>query len=142
MYILNFIISKELRPAKSKKLSQTVVLIVAFICSYCSAIKPGGSLQDVSFSVFPYVVEKNGAYYLRYQRKIQPGESPLLRVVYSKSKNNKAYYFFSVPISHPESGNVIQRPLEDDGFIELAKQGAVYWLNKDGSEVKLNIVKE
>lgn len=122
---------------------QVFFLLAVLFCCRCSLLyKPGSSLRDVEFNVYPSIVEKNGSYYLRYQIKVSNGELPLLRKVYSKTEKNKAYYFFSVPISHPEYGNLIERSLNDDGFTELAKKDAIYWLNKDGSEVKLKIVKE
>jgi hypothetical protein len=55
---------------------------------------------------------------------------------------DKAFYFFIAPISQPERGNVIERPLASDGLTEFAQHGAMYWLNPDGSEIPLEIRRE
>jgi hypothetical protein len=118
-------------------------LILVFIAFGCSVIhRPGSSMNEVAFTIHPYIGEKSGSYYLTYQIDKNDKESQLLRVIYHKTKNDRAYYFFSVPISHPEFGMLMERPLEKDGLTDFAKRDAVYWLNRDGSEVKLEIRRE
>lgn len=103
---------------------------------------PGVAFQDVPFAVKPHIVKRGDYYYLRYQIAIEPGSLNLRRVLYSKRSDSKGYYYFSIPISHAEHGNVVERPLEDDQFTEFAKRKAVYWLNPDGSEIPLEIKEE
>lgn len=118
-------------------------MIGLFFTFGCASIpQAGSSLDEVKFSIFPHIVEREGKYYLRYQIKVDDDQRPsLVRVVYSKIVNDKAYYYFSIPISHFERGFLVERPLAEDNFTEYAKRDAVYWLNKDTSEVKL-VVKE
>lgn len=95
-------------------------------------------LSGVKFSEAPHLVQRDGEYYLRYA--IDNSSPPQLKhLVYAKTENNKAYYFFSIAISHPEFGGLVERPLSGDGFTNYAKQDAVYWLNPDGSEIKLEV---
>lgn len=101
--------------------------------------KPNGSLADISFVVPPHIIKLESNYYLRYQIDVSNENIALVRIVYTQIKDNKAYYFFSIPISHTEFGREVLRPLSNDGFTEYAKKDAVYWLNEDGSSVKLEI---
>jgi hypothetical protein len=119
------------------------ILLVGFVAFGCSVInQPGSSMSDVQFTIYPHIEKKGDAYYLKYQINKNDSESQLLRLIHHKTKNDRAYYFFSVPISHPEFGMLVERPLEDDRLTDFAKRDAVYWLNRDGSEVKLEIRKE
>lgn len=103
-------------------------------------LDPGVALQDVKFSVQPHIVKRGDYYYLRYQIATEPGEVlPLRMVLGSKKGKNKGYYYFSIPISHVERGNLVERPLADDQLEDFARQKAVYWLNPDGSEIPLEI---
>jgi hypothetical protein len=98
-------------------------LILVFVAFGCSVIyRPGSSMTDVAFTIHPYIGEKSGFYYLTYQINKNDKESQLLRVIYHKTKNDRAYYFFSVPISHPEFGMLMERPLEKDGLTDFAKR--------------------
>jgi len=101
---------------------------------------PGVALEDVRFAEQPHIVKHGKEYYLRYRIATDPSRPmPLRMVLGSRKTTDKGYYYFSVPISHIEPGNVIQRPLADDGLTEFAQRNAVYWLNPDGSEVPLEV---
>ena len=100
---------------------------------------PGVALQDVRFSERPHIVMRGGNYYLRYRIATEHGGmKPLRMLLCARKGQGKGYYFFSVPVSHVEPGDVVERPLADDDFTELARRNAVYWLNPDGSEVPLD----
>ena len=102
--------------------------------------RPGVALQDVRFAERPHIVHRGNNYYLRYRVAVDQGSELVLRmVVNAKKAKDKGYYYFIAPISQPEKGNVVERPLASDGFTEFAHQRAVYWLNPDGSEVPLEI---
>ncbi|UVO28154.1 hypothetical protein [Bradyrhizobium arachidis] len=105
--------------------------------------KPGVALQDVPFEEGPYIVQRGENFYLHYRLAAGADERPRPRmVVDSKKAQDKAFYFFIGPISNPERGNVIERPLASDGLMEFARRGALYWLNPDGSEIPLEIRRE
>lgn len=100
--------------------------------------KPEINLDDVHFLVRPEILVNNGKYVLRYQ--VATGDLPsLTRVLYHKKTPDKAYYFFGIPISHPESGTVVERELEIDGTVPYAEKNAIYWLNKGGTEIHLPV---
>ena len=100
------------------------------------AKQPGSNLGDTRFKVFPHILKEGESYFLCYQIAMKPIK-PLVKVLYSKIHEGKAYYFFSVPISHEEYGALVKRNVSEDGFTTYAKNGAVYWLNKDGTETHL-----
>jgi hypothetical protein len=101
---------------------------------------PGVFLHDVQFAERPHILKCGDSYYLRYRIAIKHGTVPPLRMVLcSRKGRDKGYYYFSVPISHPESGHVIERALADDQLTEFARRNAVYWLNPDGSEIRLEV---
>lgn len=102
--------------------------------------RPGVALQDVRFAEGPYIAHRGDHYYLHYRLAIDQGSNmPLRMVVDAKQAKDKGYYYFIAPISQPEKGNVVERPLAGDGLTEFAHRRAVYWLNPDGSEIPLEI---
>lgn len=101
---------------------------------------PGVSLQDIQFVERPHIVKRGESYYLRYQIATNIGcVTPLRMVLCSRKRQDKGFYYFSVPISHVEPGHVVERALADDQLDELARRNAVYWLNPDGSEIQLEV---
>ena len=103
--------------------------------------QPGVDLDEVDFSVKPYIAQQRDKYFLCYQiAKAEP--PPLVSVLYTRKSGNKAYYFFSVPISHVEPGAMVKRDISLDDFISFAKSNNTYWLNKNGTEIRLQIRKE
>lgn len=121
------------------------IFVAGFVLTGCSTTpRPTGvisaEVKDGPFAEGPYIVKRADLYYLRYRAALEDGHLSLLRDVLALKTRDKAYYFFSVPISHPEWGNLKERPLAYDGFAEFARQDAVYWLNPEGSEVKLKII--
>lgn len=100
--------------------------------------KPGVVMDDVNFLIKPYIGKRGEKYFLIYQiAKSEP--PPLVRVLYSRKTDNKAYYFFSVAISHIEQGNLVKRDISIDSFNAFAEKNSIYWLNSDGSEIPLQI---
>ena len=105
--------------------------------------RPGVALQDVQFAEGPYIVHRGENYFLHYRVALDQGSNMSLRmVVDTKKSKDKGYYFFIAPISQPERGNVVERPLASDGLTEFAQRRAVYWLNPDGSQIPLEIKEE
>jgi hypothetical protein len=105
--------------------------------------KPGVALQDVAFEEGPYIAQRGDQFYLRYRLAAGPNEKPALRMVVDVRKTKDgAYYFFMGPVSFPERGNAIERSLASDGITEFARHGAVYWLNPDGTQIRLEIRRE
>jgi hypothetical protein len=102
--------------------------------------KPGVALNEVPFEEGPYLLQRGEDFYLCYRLAAGPNERPNQRmVVDAKQTKDKAFYFFIGPVSFPERGNRIERPLASDGLAEFARRGAVYWLDPDGSEIPLQI---
>lgn len=102
--------------------------------------KPGVALKEVQFAEGPYIVHRGEDFYLHYRVAVnQGGDMTLRMVVDAKRMKDKGYYYFIAPISQPESGHLVERPLASDGLTEFAQRRAVYWLNPDGSEIPLEI---
>jgi hypothetical protein len=105
--------------------------------------KPGTALSEVEFAEAPHIVKRGGRHVLRYRVRGQKGERlPLKMPLLARAGEDKGYYYFSMPVSSREPGNLVERSLADDGLEEFARQNAVYWLNPDGSEVPLEIREE
>jgi hypothetical protein len=105
--------------------------------------RPGVALHEVQFEEGPYIVHRGENFYLRYRVAVDRRNEMNLRIVVdAKQVKDKGYYYFVAPISQPERGNIIERPLAFDGLTKFAQQGAVYWLNPDGSEIPLEIKQE
>ena len=84
-------------------------------------------------------MKRGDRYYLHYRMALEKEHVTLPMIVQTKKTKDKAYYYFSGPLSHFEWGGIVERPLEFDEFTEFARRNAVYFLNPDGSEVKLEI---
>lgn len=105
--------------------------------------KPGVALHAVRFEEGPYLLRRGPDYYLHYRLAVAAdGETAMRMVVRAQSGQDRGYYFFLAPVSLPERGNVVDRPLAADGLTEFAQRGAVYWLDPDGLETPLEIRNE
>jgi hypothetical protein len=121
-------------PERSAKIMRTVLMVVfCALLSGCLAPSPGLSLRDARVVEGPVLIERSGHVYLRYRRALEERGLTLRSVLNHKKTKDAAYYFFSGPISHPEWGNLIERPLAYDGTEEFARTGRVFWLDPDGS---------
>lgn len=118
--------------------SLSLILLLSFGCALVS--QPGSNLNDVPFTIHPYIHFEDNQYFLVYQIDTSATQQPILvRVLYHRIIDGKAYYFFSGQISHIEQGKLIKRPLDFDGFAEYARRDEVYWLNYDRSTIKLAV---
>lgn len=98
-------------------------------------------MEDINFFIKPYISQCQEKYFLCYQiAKDKP--SPLVHVLYSRKTANKAYYFFSIAISHIEPGYFVKRDISTDRFTTYAEKNSIYWLNRSGNEIQLQIKSE
>ena len=95
---------------------------------------PGLSLKDARFAEGPIIVQRGEHFYLRYRRDVEDGHYPLLSALWVKKAKDAGYYFFGVPISHTEWGELVERPLAYDGLEEFARRGQIFWLDPDGTK--------
>jgi hypothetical protein len=118
----------------AKEMRTVFTLIMCALFSGCvSAPSPGLSLKDARVIEGPVLIERSGHVYLRYRRALEERGLTLASVLYHKKTQDAAYYFFSVPISHAEWGNLVERPLAYDQTEEFARKGRVFWLDPDGT---------
>jgi hypothetical protein len=110
----------------------TLTLMVLTGCQ--SFQKPGLSLKDARLAEGPVIIQRGDHFYLRYRRALESRGFTLLLVPYVKKTKNAGFYFFSIPTSHVEWGNLIERPLAYDGLEQLARRGQIYWLDPDGTK--------
>ena len=117
-----------------------LILVASLGLLGCSTVVPPVlSLNDERFAERPFIMKRGDHYYLHYRRALEKEHVTLAMVLWTKKTKAKAYYYFSGPTSLFEWGGIVERPLEFDGFTEFARRNAVYFLNPDGSEVKLEI---
>lgn len=111
----------------------------------CSIMKdsPGIALNEVKFSVSPYISNRDGKFYLIYQVD-SSGDKILNRLVIGeKITNNKGYYFFIGKTSFREYDHLVLFPIrENTKIISLIEKDSVFWLNPNNSEIKLKFIKE
>jgi hypothetical protein len=113
------------------------LMVVVLIPCGCSTLpSPGVSLCDARFAEEPYIVKRGPRYYLHYRMALDD-KMNLRRVLIAKKNGNRGMYYLTGFISHPEWGGVVERPVAYDGFAEFAKKGAIFWLDPDGTETKL-----
>jgi hypothetical protein len=122
--------------------SLPILVLCALLSACLGAPSPGLSLKDARVVEGPILIERSGRVYLRYRRALEPRGLTLASVLYHQKTADAAYYFFSVPISHTEWGNLIERPLAYDGTEDFARKGKVFWLDPDGTRHPLPLKKE
>lgn len=110
------------------------LLLVLFLGAGCSSLsKPGLSLKEANLAEGPVLIQRGEHFYLRY-RRARDDEHLTLRLVLDKKKTKEAgFYFFIGPVSFPEWGNLVERPLAYDDLEKLARAGQIYWLDPDGT---------
>jgi hypothetical protein len=119
-----------------------LLLFCALLTGCFSPPSPGLSLKNAHVLEGSVLIERSGHVYLRYRRGIEDRGFTLLSLLYHKKTRDSAFYYFSVPISHVEWGNLIERPLAYDGTEEMARRGRVFWLDPDGSTHSIPLRKE
>ena len=119
-----------------------LLIVFCSLLSGCFAPKPGLSLKNAHVVEGPVLIERSGHVYLRYRRGLNERGLTLLSLLYHKKTGDTAYYYFSIPISHVEWGNLIERPLAYDGTEEMARRARVFWLDPDGATHPIPLRKE
>lgn len=115
------------------RIALCLVPLGALLGGCLSAPSPGISLEEARFAEAPVLVERSGHVYLRYRRALEEKGLTLASVLYVRKTADAAYYFLSVPISHTEWGQSVERPLAYDGTEDLARKGRLFWLDPDGT---------
>jgi hypothetical protein len=117
------------------------ILLVPILGLACAGPRAGSALHSVSFVEPPRVVRRGDEFLLCYRMAVSDRPPyPTLRFVHAWKNPDKAFYYFTVPTSsRREWGELVERPLADDGFTEHAQRNAVYWLDPDGKETQLAI---
>lgn len=120
-----------------------VLLVLNFSCTTTNNMSASVDIKDVKFVTEPYVLNKNGDFYLVYQiAKNEKGANVRLQIGEKKTVD-KFYYFFIGKSSFPEYDHIVLRPVnKNEDVIKLFKSDAVFWLNPDATEVKLKIVSQ
>jgi hypothetical protein len=120
-----------------------LTIAVLFLVVGCQTqSKPGLSLSDAKFAEGPVLVQRGNHFYLRYRRELEPNGLSLSVALCSKKAGDKVYYYFSTEISHPEWGNLVERPLAFDGYEQQARLGQVFWLDPDGKPHAIPVQKD
>jgi len=101
---------------------------------------PNVNLDELVFLVKPHIIKRNKKYFLRYQIA-KMGLSQLIRPVQAKKNKDKAYYYFGSPVSRFDLGDLVEKDIALDGFTDFVEGDRIYWLNKDGTEVQLEVKK-
>ena len=100
--------------------------------------QPSVSLDELDFLVRPHIIKRGKKFLLRYQ--MASTEPPLLiRPIQAKRLGNKAYYFFGLAVSRYDLGELVEHDIALDHFIDFVENDQIYWLNKDGTEVDLEV---
>ena len=118
-----------------------LLILISIIISCKVTYEPGKSLSEIQFDIYPCITKINNKFYLIYQLKSshKSSSAPLLSFLESRVISGKAYYFFTVPISHIDFGKKVERDIAIDNFVSYAENDEIYWLNKDKTSVKLSI---
>lgn len=120
-----------------------VILVLNFSCSTTNNMSATVDIRDVKFLVNPYVLNKNGDFFLVYQVDVDEQKSNVRLQIGEKRTKDKFYYFFIGKSSFAEYDHIVFRPVNKNGDISiLFKSGSVFWLNPDATEIKLKIVNQ
>ena len=122
-----------------------MLLIVPFLLTACSVMEPAPSrsLKEAGVVEGPVIIQRESNYFLSYRRKLENGKHELLLPVnYRRTGDTGCYYFYG-PVSSSYFGQRVEYPLVyDEGATDLARAGKIFWLNPDGSKVKIPVRRE
>jgi hypothetical protein len=108
------------------------LLLLLFMGAGCSSMsKPGLPLKDANLAEGPVLIQRGEHFYLRYRRALDDEHVRFCMVLDAKKTKEAGYYFFVGPVSFPEWGNLVERPLAYDDLEKLALAGQIYWLDPD-----------
>jgi maltooligosyltrehalose synthase len=100
--------------------------------------QPSVDLDELDFLVRPHIIKRGKKYLLRYQ--MATTEPPqLIRPIQAKTYGDRAYYFFGLAVSKYDLGELVEHDITLDDFTEFVESNRVYWLNKDGTELQLEV---
>jgi hypothetical protein len=119
------------------------LLVLNFSCSTTNNMSASVDIKDVKFVTEPYILNKNGDFFLVYQ-VAKNGNTPNVRLQISEKRTaDKFYFFFIGRSSFPEYDHLVFRPVNKKNDVsKFFKSDAFFWLNPDATEVKLKIVSE
>jgi hypothetical protein len=107
--------------------------LLALVLAGCQ-LEPGVSLKEARMAEGPVILQRGDRFYLHYRRSIDHGRMNLLSLLSVKKTKDAAFYFLTIPLSHIEWGEVVERPLAYDRTEDFARHGQVYWLDPDGTK--------
>ncbi|MGA1868529.1 MAG: hypothetical protein ACMUJM_08265 [bacterium] len=117
-------------------------LITFFLLTGCAAfLKPEVTINSEMFSEGPVIIEREGHFYLRWRMSSDTFLRNIIHVRIDKEKK-EVYYYFVGAVSVREFGNIYERPLAYDGVEKYTQNGYIYWLNSDGSKLRIPIIKD
>jgi len=119
-----------------------LLVLVAAFAGCRTKLPPGLSLKDAGMAEGPVLIQRGDHFYLHYRRTVDPQGQNLQPLVGSKHKGDGVCYYFTIPTSATEWGNLVERPLAYDGYEEFARQGKVFWLDPDGTAHPIPVQKD
>jgi len=119
-----------------------ITLLVALTGCKSMTPRPGLSLAEAKMAEGPVLIQRGERFYLHYRRDVDPSGMTLQSVLKSRRIGDGAYYYFTGPVSAPEWGNIIERPLAFDGYEDLARRGRIFWLDPGGKTNAIPIRRE
>ena len=118
-----------------------IVVISALLLAACSMTPdPSRSLKEAKVVEGPLIIQRGSDYFLRYRRATSPTDYTLILPVAYKQVGDAGCYYFYGPVSGFYYGQLVEYPLVyDKGATDLARIGRIYWLNPDGTKIKVPI---
>ncbi|WP_437954361.1 hypothetical protein WME76_22455 [Sorangium sp. So ce119] len=118
------------------------VLVASLGLAGCHSLpRPAVPLRYFDYIEPPHIVRRGAEYFLRYQIDAR-GRMVNFHPPHVRTTPAKAHYYFGVPVSANDPGDVHERSLARDGITDYARRDAVYWLDPNGTETHLEIVDE
>ncbi len=101
-------------------------------------------VTEDTFAEGPVIIQRHEKYYLRYRvaEELQFRATTCVLMSEKDEKKGEAYFWFSCPISGIDWGSTVERPLMYDGFSEYAEKNSVFWINGDGTKIRIPVIKD
>ena len=102
--------------------------------------EPNAPLSAFTYIKSPQVEEDGGTFYLRYEFRLAC-HRPYLGISFYRTPKKVLYYFWGARSGTHPCGEM-SRSLMDDDNVEYARNDAVYWIDPDGHETHLKVIKK
>jgi hypothetical protein len=122
------------------KTAFVAAFLLSVALSGCRTLPTPITVAPSAFDEAPIIIQRDDRYYVRY--RLSPERMGVRSYPVVQKENDKAFIYFSMPVSYPEWGQLQEIPLRPHDAEEFVKSGRFYLRDANGNDHKLEIRNE